>query len=116
MRNLRAALVMLENNKTYSLIARYIHSPNPTNRKRACCKVHTLQQAHFLQVDGRVHAVDIALIQLPPQQLNGLAEALEVDHLPLPEELDDVVHIGIIAEPQDVIIGDTSLLLWERIA
>ena len=36
---------MPENNKTYSLIARYIHSSNPTNRKRACCKVHTLQQA-----------------------------------------------------------------------
>ena len=31
---------MPENNKTYSLIARYIHYPNPTNRKRACCAVN----------------------------------------------------------------------------
>ena len=69
----------------------------------------------FLQIDGRVHAVDVALIQLPAQQLNGLAEALEVDHLPLPEELDDIVDIGIIRKPQNVVIGYSCLLLWERI-
>ena len=65
-----------------------------------------------LQIDGRVHAVYIALVQLPPQQLNGLTEPLEMDHLPFPEELDDVVDIGIIAEPENVVIGDPRLLLW----
>ena len=39
-------------------------------------------------------------------------EALEVDDLPLPEELDDIVDIGIIAQPQNVVIGDPGLLLW----
>ena len=71
---------------------------------------------YFLQVDGRVHAVDVALVQLPAQQLDGLTEPLEMHHLALPEELDDIVDIGIIAQPQDVVIGDPGLLLWERIA
>ena len=65
-----------------------------------------------LQIDGGVQAVDVPLVQLPPQQLDGLPEALEVDDLPLPEELDDIIDIGIIAQPQDVVIGDPGLLLW----
>ena len=67
---------------------------------------------HFLQIDGRVHAVDISLIQLPAKKLDGLAEALEVDDLPLPEEFDDIVDIGIVTQPQNVVIGDPGLLLW----
>ena len=69
-------------------------------------------QVLFLQVDGGVHGVDVALVQLPAQQLDGFAEALEVDDLPLPEELDDVVHVGIIGKPQNVVVGDPGLLLW----
>ena len=69
-------------------------------------------RADFLQIDGRVHAVDIPLVQLPAQQLNGLTKPLEVDHLPLPEELDDIVHIGVIRKPQDVVVGYSCLLLW----
>ena len=69
-----------------------------------------------LQIDGRIHGVDIALIQLPAQQVDGLAEPLEMNDLPFPEEFDDVVDVGIVAEPEDVVIGDPGLLLWERIA
>ena len=71
-----------------------------------------MQHALFLQVDGRVHAVDVPLIQLPAQKLYGLSEPLEMDDLPLPEELDHVIHIRIIGKPQDVVIGDPGLLLW----
>ena len=71
-----------------------------------------MQHALFLQVDGGVHAVDIALIQLPAQQFDGFAEPLEVDDLPFPEELDYIVDIGIIAQPQDVVIGHPGLLFW----
>ena len=35
-----------------------------------------------------------------------------MDHLPLPEELDDVVDVRIIAQTQDVVVGDPGLLLW----
>ena len=32
------------------------------------------------QIDGRIHAVDIALIQLPTQQIDGLAETVNMKH------------------------------------
>ena len=83
-------------------IIRSLHNaPRPDSNGRGC----------FLQIDGGVHAVDIALVQLPAQKVDGLAEALEVDDLPLPEELDDIVHVGVITKPQDVVVGDPSLLL-----
>ena len=40
------------------------------------------------------------------------AEPLEVDHLPLAQELDNVVYVRIVAEAQDVIVGDAGFLLW----
>ena len=66
----------------------------------------------FLQIDGGVHGVDVSLVQLPAQQLDGFAKPLEVDDLPLPQELDDIVHIRIIAEPENVVVGYSCLLLW----
>ena len=65
-----------------------------------------------LQIDGRVHGVDIALVQLPPQQVDGLAKPLEMDDLPFPEEFDDVVDVGIVGKSQNVVIGYSCLLLW----
>lgn len=65
-----------------------------------------------LQIDSGIHAVDIPLVQLPPEHFHGFSESLEMDDLPLPEELDDIVHIRIIAEPQNVVVGDPRLLLW----
>ena len=64
-----------------------------------------------LQIDGRIHGIDVALIQLPAQQVDGLAKALEMDDLPFPEEFDDVVDVGIVAKPQNVVIGDPGLQL-----
>ena len=40
------------------------------------------------------------------------AKALEVHDLPLTQEPDCVVHIRVIAETQDVVIGESGLLLW----
>ena len=65
-----------------------------------------------LQIHGRIHPVYIALIQLFPQQLHGFAESLEVDDLPLTQEFDHIVHIRIIGQPQDIVIGGAGLLLW----
>ena len=67
------------------------------------------------QIDGRIHAVDIALIQLPTQQIDGLTEPLEVYDLPLPKELDDVIDVRIIAESENVVIGCTGLLLRSQV-
>ena len=39
------------------------------------------------------------------------AEALEVDDRPLPQEADHVVHIRVITETQDIVIGEAGFLL-----
>ena len=66
-------------------------------------------------IKSRVHEIYILLVQLLPEQLYRLAEALEVDNLPLPKELDHIIHIRVIGKPQNIVIGDSCLLLWERI-
>lgn len=63
-------------------------------------------------IKGRVHEVHIFLIQLLPEQLDSLTEALEVNHLTLPEEFDHVVHIRVIGQPQNVVVGNPGFLLW----
>lgn len=65
----------------------------------------------FLFVERGVHIVDVLLVHLLPGQLQSLAEALEMHHFPGSQELDDVVDIRVVAEPQDVIVGGTGLLL-----
>ena len=35
-----------------------------------------------------------------------------MDDLTGPQELDDIVDVGVIRQPQDVVIGYTGLLLW----
>ena len=60
--------------------------------------------------------IHILLVQFFPQQLHGFAEPLEVNDLPFPEEFDHIVHIRIIGQTQDIIVGHPCFLLWERIA
>ena len=62
-------------------------------------------------VEGRVHEVHVFLIQLVAGQAQPLAEALEVDHLPGPQELDDIVDIRIVAQTQDVVVCRAGFLL-----
>ena len=70
----------------------------------------------FSDVEGWIHKIHIFLVQLFPQQLDCLAKALEVDDFPLPQELDYIVHIRIIRQPQNVIVSGPGFLFWERIA
>ena len=72
--------------------------------------------AIFSDIKSGVHIVYVLLVQLFPEQLHCLAEPLEVNNFPFPEELDHIVHIRIVGQPQNIVIGNPSLLLWERIA
>ena len=45
------------------------------------------------------------------QDVQTLAEALEVHDLARTQELDDVVDVGIVGKAQDVIVGHARLLL-----
>ena len=64
-----------------------------------------------LHIDGWVHKVDILPVQLFAKQFNGFPESLEMDNLPFPEESDDVIDVGIIAQTQDIVVSDTGFLL-----
>ena len=61
-------------------------------------------------VKGRVGEVDVFVVHLVLAQAQTLAEALEVDDLTLPEEADDVVHVGVVGQPENVVIGLSGLL------
>lgn len=43
------------------------------------------------------------------------AEALEVDNLPFPEEPDHVVHIRVVGQPQNVVVGEPGLLFGGQV-
>ena len=49
------------------------------------------------------------------QFCNGFAKTLEVYHFAFPQELDDIIDIGIIRESENVIIGGAGLLLCGQI-
>ena len=65
----------------------------------------------LLDIHGRIHEVYILGIQLLAEQFHGFSKALEVDHLALPEELNDIVYIWVVTEAKDVVIGDSGFLL-----
>lgn len=49
-------------------------------------------------MQSRVHVIDVLLVQVLPQTLQRLSEALKVNDFPLPQELQHVVDIWVIAE------------------
>lgn len=65
-----------------------------------------------LTVKGGVGKIDILLIQPLLSQGNGLAEALEMNNFPFPQETDDVAHVWIIGQAKDIIVGEAGFLLW----
>ena len=83
----------------------YLHSKSTRLKRRV------LFSFYDLHIEGRVGGVDIALVQLFPEQLGGFSEALEVDDLPLPQEFNNVVHVRVVGQAQDVIIGYPCFLL-----
>jgi len=63
-----------------------------------------------LLVKGRVEGVKILAVELICQQTQILAEALIVHDLARPEKAYRVDDIRVVAEPQDVVVGRSSLL------
>lgn len=51
-----------------------------------------------LYINRWIHIVYIPLIQLFPQPLQALAEALEMNDFPFPQEADHIVDIRVVAE------------------
>ena len=63
-------------------------------------------------VEGGIGKVDILGVHLVLAQPQAFAEALEVDDLPLPEEADDVVHVRVVGQAENVVVGLSGLLFW----
>ena len=40
------------------------------------------------------------------------AKALEMDDFPFPQKTDDVVHVWIVGQAEDVVVGKAGFLLW----
>ena len=69
----------------------------------------------LLSIKGRIEKIDILLVHLILRDLQTLTEALEVDDLTFSQETDDVVYIGIVAETQDIVIGDAGFLFCGKV-
>ena len=78
----------------------------PGNARRGC--YYAICGISF--VKRRIGEVDVFLIHLVFCQPYRLAKPLEVHDLPLAQEADDIVHIRVIGEAKDVVIGDPCLL------
>ncbi len=64
-----------------------------------------------LFVKGGIHEVDILITQSVLCETQAFAESLEVYNLPGTEETDGVIYVGIIAEAENVVVGDACFLL-----
>ena len=58
-----------------------------------------------------IECVEILLIELLLRSAKDIAESLEVHYLTLTKKLDNVADVGIVGETENVIVGDSRLLL-----
>ena len=66
-------------------------------------------------VEGRVKEVDVLLIHAILGQAQPFSEPMKMHDLAGPQELDDVVGIGVVAEPQKGIVRDAGFLLRRQV-
>ena len=59
--------------------------------------------------------IHIFLIQFFPEQLNRLTESLEMNHFPFTQELDHIIHIRIVGQPKDIVVGHPGFLLGSQV-
>ena len=63
-------------------------------------------------VKGWIKCVEIFGIQIFLNTAKSFSKALEVNDFPLPQELQHVVDVWIIADMQQVVVGGAGLLFW----
>ena len=68
-----------------------------------------------LQIECGVHTVDVFLVQFLTKEFRCFTKSLEMDDLPLPEELNYIIHIRVIRKPQDIVVGDPCFLLCQGV-
>ena len=63
-----------------------------------------------LPVKCRVEGVEILRVQAVGGQAERFTEALVMHNLPCAEEFDGVAHVGIVAHPENIIVGGAGFL------
>lgn len=66
----------------------------------------------MLFVKCGIHIIDVFLIHFVFCETQTLAESLEVNDFPRPQELDGIIDIRVVGETEDIVIGDAGLLFW----
>ena len=80
--------------------------------KKQPCAGNAKYPGDNLAVERRVREVDVVFLRHPVfGKPETFAEPLEVYDLPRTEEADDVVHVRIVAEAEDIVVGNAGLLL-----
>ena len=67
--------------------------------------------AAALFIKRRIEGVEVFRVELVGRDAQAFAEALVVHDLSFAQELDGVAHVGVIGEPQDVVVRDAGFLL-----
>ena len=62
-------------------------------------------------VKGRIDIVDVFLAQAVLGKSQTFAKSLEVYDLPLAQEPDSIVDVWVIAEAENIVVGNASFLL-----
>jgi len=66
-------------------------------------------------VERRIHKIHILLVKLLAKQFHSFSEALEVDYFTFPEELDHIIYIRVVGEPENIVVSDSRLLFGPQI-
>ena len=69
-----------------------------------------------LHIDSWIHEIDILLVEFLPKFLDGFSKTLKMHDFAFPKEFDHIVHIRIIGQSQNIVVGYPRFLFWERIA
>ena len=65
-----------------------------------------------LPIECRIVGIEVLRVQIVLGDAEGIGKPLVMHDLPLTQEFDGLLHIGIVAETENVVVGDTRFLLW----
>ena len=65
-----------------------------------------LSGSRFLPVERGIDIVNVLLVHFFLGNAQPFAKALEMNDLSLPQEFDHVVDVRVVAQTQDIVIGD----------
>ena len=71
----------------------------------------SLRPAVWQRIKLRVKGIEVFAVQLLLSNAQHFTEALEVDDFPLPQEFDDIPHVRIVCQAQNVVIRCSRFLV-----